>query len=398
MLALNNYTQVESVGWFSRIMDAIKGVLVGVIFFAVSFPLLFWNEGRAVHRAQDLEEGRGAVVEANAASIDASHEGKLVHLTGNTTSTEALVDNELGPGATGVVRLRRIVEMFQWAEESHTSTTSNTGGSQTRRTTYSYSLAWSSSAVDSSAFHQPDDHTNPPMPLRSQDFESRSVTLGARTLSPALVAQMQGAQPLPVQPAAVHGLPSMGRTVTPYQGGFYVGANPAQPSLGDLRVRWEVAPVGPVSVLAAQQGATFADWHTPSGRTLEPNLEAGTVGAAQMFGNLEAGNEVIAWVLRFVGWLLMFLGVVLVTRPLVVVADVLPFAGSLVGAGAGFVAFVIASPLSLLTVAVAWIVYRPLLGAALLVAGVGVAVAFGKLAASRGREKNTLRASQRATA
>jgi hypothetical protein len=148
------------------------------------------------------------------------------------------------------------------------------------------------------------------------------------------------------------GLTLCQRPITATPEGLFVGANPGAPTVGDLRVRWEAAPPGVVTVLAAQRGATFDDRRTPSGRTIEQNLEVGPKSAAEMFGALEAGNTFLTWVLRFVGWLFPFIGVSLVVRPLVVVADVLPFPGSLVGADAGLAGFVIASPLALITVAV----------------------------------------------
>ncbi|MFO0624802.1 MAG: TMEM43 family protein [Polyangiales bacterium] len=391
----DNFTRSEHVSWFERIVDAIKGVLVGLLLFVVSFPLLFWNEGRAVRRAQDLEEGRGAVVEASASAVDPAHEGKLVHLTGPATTTETLTDEALGPVAAGALRLRRTVEMYQWVEHRETRTRSNTGGSQTRTTQIRYERAWRAEAIDSSQFDQPRDHANPPMPVRSHTLDARAVTVGARALTPSLISQIEGFRPLPVQPAQAPALAALGRPVRPHEAGLYAGADPIAPVIGDLRVRWEVAPAAPVTVLAAQQGNTFADWRTPSGRTLEQNLEMGAVSAAQMFTNLETGNVVLTWVLRFVGWLLMFAGISMVTRPLVVVADVLPFLGSLVGAGSGLFALLVSAPLSLLTVAMGWIAYRPLLGAGLLALGVGIAVVFGRLAAAKGAVQNAQRQAQR---
>ena len=292
-------------------------------------------------------------------------------------------------------RLRRTVEMYQWVEHRETRTSSNTGGSQTRTTRIRYERAWRAEAVDSSQFDQPRDHANPPLPTRSHTFDARAVTVGVRSLTPSLITQIEGFRPLPVQPAQSPALAALGRPVRAHESGLYVGADPVSPVIGDLRVRWEVAPAAPVTVLAAQQGNTFADWRTPSGRTLEQNLEMGAVSAAQMFTNLETGNVVLTWVLRFVGWLLMFAGISMVTRPLVVVADVLPFLGSLVGAGSGLFAFLVSAPLSLLTVAMGWIAYRPLLGAGLLALGVGIAVVFGKLAAAKGATQNAQRQAQR---
>ena len=392
---MDSFTHVEHVSWGGRLFDSIKGVLVGLFLFVLAFPLLFWGEGRAVRRAQDLEAGRGAVVEAQAATVDPSQEGRLVHLTGTAVTQSPVGDTEFGPTAPGALRVRRVAEMFQWREESRTTTRSNTGGSQTRRTTYTYRADWSPTSIDSERFQHRVGHYNPPMPVESANFDAAAVQVGARTLTPALVRDITGWQPLPVAPAQVPSITRWQRPVSQQGQWLYVGFNPGTPRVGDLRVRWEVAPSAPVSVLAAQRGNTFATWQATTGRTLEPNLEMGVVTADRMFATLESGNEAITWLLRFGGWLMMFVGLSLLVRPLVVVADVLPFMGSLVGAGAAFFAFVVASPLSLLTVAIAWLVYRPVMGVVLLAVAGGIAFGVGRIASARGKAKNAERAAQR---
>ena len=67
----------------------------------------------------------------------------------------------------------------------------------------------------------------------------------------------------------------------------------------------------------------------------------------------------------------MLTGLKMVFGPLGVLADVLPFLGSLVRMGTGLLSFLIALPCSLVTIAIAWIVYRPVLGIILLVIAVG---------------------------
>ena len=47
-------TEVSYQSWFSRIGGALSGMFVGLFLFVVAFPILFMNEGRALHRAQDL--------------------------------------------------------------------------------------------------------------------------------------------------------------------------------------------------------------------------------------------------------------------------------------------------------------------------------------------------------
>jgi hypothetical protein len=72
----------------------------------------------------------------------------------------------------------------------------------------------------------------------------------------------------------------------------------------------------------------------------------------------------------------MYLGIVLIFKPLVVLADVLPFLGDLAGMGTGLIAFLLATPGTLVVVALAWIYYRPLLGLLPLVGAAALLVVF----------------------
>ena len=86
------------------------------------------------------------------------------------------------------------------------------------------------------------------------------------------------------------------------------------------------------------------------------------------------------WILRAVGFLLTFVGFNLIFKPLSVLADVIPMLGNLVGMGTGLIAFLLASILSLITIAVAWFVYRPLYWITLLVVAVLLVLAIlGKM-------------------
>lgn len=391
----DQFRSVTNVGIGSRLVESIKGVLVGILFFLGSFPLLFWNEGRAVRRAKDLEEGRGAVVAVAAETVDPAMNGKIVHFSGAATPGGPVSD-PFGPSATGALQLRRVVEMYQWTEDRDTRRRKRAGGGERRTTHYTYETEWRTDAVDSQRFEHTSGHVNPPMPFQGEAFTAPNVTVGARTLPPALVRQAEGFQPHPVTPADAAGLQRFGRPVQATGEWLYLGANPGSPQVGDVRVKWELAPAGPVSVLAAQQGDSVGEWTTPDGRGLEANLERGVVSADQMFGHLEESNAILTWVLRFVGWLLGFFGVMLVLRPLVTVADVVPFIGSIVGAGSFLAALVISLPLAAITIALGWIAYRPLVAIGVLVAGFLLFGGFGWIARAIGKRKNEARAAARA--
>jgi Transmembrane protein 43 len=64
-------------------------------------------------------------------------------------------------------------------------------------------------------------------------------------------------------------------------------------------------------------------------------LEPGQVSATEMFAHEEGENTILTWALRGLGFLLMAVGLSLVFRPVATVADVVPFLGNLLSAGAG---------------------------------------------------------------
>jgi len=71
----------------------------------------------------------------------------------------------------------------------------------------------------------------------------------------------------------------------------------------------------------------------------------------------------------------MMLGFALILNPLVVVADVIPFIGNILGAGATLVALMATAVLAPVVIAIAWFWYRPLIG--ILVLAAGAAIAYG---------------------
>ena len=104
----DSVTEQTDISWFSRIGSSLSGILVGLLLFMAAFPLLFWNEGRAVRRYKTLQEGGGATVSISAESVQAANDGKLVHLAGEARTDEILADESLHQGRT----LEEIEEVY----------------------------------------------------------------------------------------------------------------------------------------------------------------------------------------------------------------------------------------------------------------------------------------------
>lgn len=367
----DRFTEVTSQSWFDRIRDSIKGVIFGLILLVIAFPLLFWNEGHAVQTARTLEEGAGLVVSVAADRVDSANDRKLVHMTGEATTGEVLGDPSFGI-SVNAIKLTRSVEVYQWKETQTTEEKTKVGGGTERTTTYSYSQTWSGKLIDSNYFKKPEGHTNPSSKrFEDNHYVAQKVTLGAFTLSPGLLAQLNQFTPLPVNEETRSKLPpDLRDRLKTHDGMYYWGENPLSPQTGDMRIQFTVVKPATVSIIARQASSTFEPYLTKAGGSIEM-LKVGTYSAEAMFQAATAQNEMLTWFLRAIGFLLLFFGLFLVFRPLAVLADILPFLGSLLRLGIGLCAGILAITLALVTIAFAWLFYRPWFSIPLLLVAAG---------------------------
>jgi hypothetical protein len=363
----SSFTEVSSQSWFGRLFESIKSVLFGGILFLVSFPLLFWNEGRAVRTARSLTEGLGAVVPVASDTVNPANEGKLVHISGAVKTETPVVDDQLAI-ESDAVKLIRNVDMFQWVEHKKSESRSKIGGGSETVTTYSYAKEWAKGRVDSSAFKHPEDHENPQAAsFESKTFVADPVKAGAFTMSAEQIGKLNNATDLAVEASALGKLPDDWKDKLQVKDGkFYTGADPATPALGDARVSFQTVKPAAVSLVGVQTKESFAPFQAKAGDQILL-VQEGTHTAPEMFQKAQDDNAFLTWILRGVGFIMMFLGILLVFRPIVVFADVLPLFGTMLGAGIGLFAFLGAIVLTILTVAVSWIFVRPVLGIALIV-------------------------------
>ena len=365
----DSFTETSSKSWFERILDSLKAILFGIVLVIAAGVLMFWNEGRSAKTAAALSEGAGAVVATSIDRVDTGQEGKLVHLAGATTIGAAARDADFGFDARGL-RLIRKVEMFQWKEERSTETQKKLGGGEETITRYTYSKEWSDQSVDSSRFRNSNDHRNPAMPaVSSRSFFPSEVKLGAFTMSDRIIGMVSGGEKFAVPDTAQAAARSkLGQRASVRQGDVYVGSNPDQPAVGDVRISWTLVPITPISVVGRQTQNTVTPWTAKNGNEVLL-VEAGVVDPALMFKHGEQENSLITWILRAVGVLVMFIGFRVMLSLLEVLADVIPFIGNIVGAGASLVALLCTLALAPVIIAIAWFVYRPVVAIAVLVIG-----------------------------
>jgi hypothetical protein len=362
----NSITETTTTSWLSRIGSSLMGVLIGIILLPCAIFLLSWNEGRAVTAATGLKRGLSSIVEVSADTVNPQNNSKLVYLNGTVSGASPAVDPWNKLSATGLLRLQRKVEMYQWLERESETTSNNIGGSQTTQKTYTYSLGWAETAANSAQFKVPAGHQNPAMPLKSQNFDASLVKIGAFTLDKSLVQDLTNFEAVETLTQAPVGYRVQGNLL-------YKGVNPDQPVLGDVRVTYSAIAAQTYSIAAQQNNSTLTIYQDAKNDYKIALIEPGVVSAQKLFADQASTEKMITWACRIGGFLMLLIGFNLIMGPLAMLVAFLPFLQGLVGAGTFFIALGLAIPITLITIAIAWIASRPLIGGGILLLAVAAA-------------------------
>ncbi|MDA0767179.1 MAG: TMEM43 family protein [Verrucomicrobia bacterium] len=283
------------------------------------------------------------------------------------------------------IRISWNTSIYQWVEKQNSETKKKLGGGEETVTTFSYEKKWADSPVDSSSFKEAG-HTN----TKAQTYQSGSeqattVTLGAFQLAPGLISQIHSSEPY--APAE---LPTELATLGQLSDGVFHTGELGNPKIGDEKVEFTITHPGDVSVMATQSKNSFKPYMTKSGKE-KFLLYEGLLSADEVVDAEESKAKFLRWALRGLGVLLMFIGFTLILKPLSVLADVIPFLGSLVGGATALIALLLSLGISLVIIAISWIFFRPLLGISLLVLAIGCMVLLIKKTA-QGRKQAALTA------
>jgi hypothetical protein len=189
------------------------------------------------------------IEEADPNVVSPAHEGQLVHLVG-TMRTDFGAERA-GLHSESVLRSRRRVEMYQWLEER----------SDTAADGYSYHLGWSERWTSSAAFHRPVDHINPLMPMYSKISDSPDIKIGNYRVDPCIIDKMTDFRPVPITRVPPHPrYPSPFYPARPEQaanGSYYIGWDPQNPHLGDVRIFNDVIQSQTYSLIARQSRSSL---------------------------------------------------------------------------------------------------------------------------------------------
>jgi hypothetical protein len=343
-----------------------------------SFPLLYWNEGRAIRSHAAIREEASSVHSVTDSSqVNPANEGKLVYVTGRAATKDVLSDAEFGISEQAL-RLERLAEIYQWegatTDPAKLARGLNQGSdgvplfgpNRQMEINRLYSKGWSLKPRSSETFKYPEGHQNPPVTQFWKErkvWTAKEIRLGAYILPPALVSEIDREQ-IPATPALLDRVPGeLRKHLQIREGRFYLAQDPRQSNeqVGDVRFSFRVVRPTVVSILARQAGNSFEPF-TASNGTEAFRLIMGEQNAGSMLGIQHSESTAHAWSIRAFGFVLMFLGITLCLQSIDVWGLELP-------AGIALVA-------TLCTIAAVWMTYRPLVGWSLLAAA-AVGAAYG---------------------
>ncbi|MFG0250773.1 MAG: TMEM43 family protein [Phycisphaeraceae bacterium JB051] len=391
-MSTDRYTEVTTESWGSRIGNSIKGIFIGILLIIAAFPVLFLNEGRAVKRYKTLKEGGSNVIAVKAEKVDPALQDKLIHISGVAKTQDILHDDQFGV-TTNAMALIREVQMYQWKESKTTKEEKQLGGSVKKVTTYDYTKVWSDRAISSNDFKVQANHQNPGrLPFEDHRELASNVFLGEYELGQNIVGAFEGATAFSVSDTSKLPKEVKQKTVA-HAGGYYIGQSPQSPQIGDVKVHFKIIkPETSVSVVGKQVDNHIEKYKTDVGGDILL-IEMGLVSADDMFKKAQAQNTMFTWLLRGLGFILMVIGFATVLKPLSVLADVVPFIGNLVESGTALIAILLGGMLSLITIAIGWIAFRPVLGLSILaIAGVFGFLGFLRMKAGKAKRKARIEA------
>ena len=348
----DEFVDVENRSLFQNLGDSIKGVLVGIVLFIVSFPVLWWNEGRV-----DPSSVAKNAVEVAADGSKTDGEGKLVAIYGDLKAQGTIGDPEFLANGN-YIKLFRTVEMYAWVESKKTETKKKLGGGSEKITTYTYDVKWTSNPQSGKDFKYPQKHLNPALPYESRTFAANTAAVGAFSFD-ATKIQMPTAKPLSISDAMLNA-GAKGRVKRASDQYLFSGLGSLDnPGLGDVRISFQaVQPGGNVTLYGERHGKEVTSYDWKGEVTLFRVIEGTHKEALK---TMHGEHVMMTWILRLVGFFCMWIGLSSLLGPIHAILDIVPFIGSAGRFVVGLVLFPVALVLSLITIIVSNIFHSPIM-------------------------------------
>jgi len=343
----------ESVGFGSQIGDSLKGILIGIVLFPLSFYGIFKVE--TCNQASDAFK--------KAKPVSQREEGKPVYVTGKLDA-EPISSDFVKSGK--YISVSQSSEVYAWDEESRTE-----GTGSNKKTIKECKLEWTSNPDDPSKFSLPGCKEKKwhQRKVKTENTTAKQGKLSADGKSYFVnLSEVDFASSVQTRNASNEELIANGFSIA----GDYLYSDPqcqSTPQEGCERVSIRVTPI-PESEMTFF-GDLSGDKITKYIYDGDQFLNAGIGNYQQVMANIKQDDATKLWIGRGICFLMMWASFVLMAGPLMTLLEFIPFVGELGKGVLNFVFGLIAFVLTAITVILVKFWYIWLL---LILAAIGYAI------------------------
>jgi hypothetical protein len=330
-------TTVTSKGALGQLGDSFKGMLIGLLCFVISFPVLW-------HGANRIQWNK---VYKNATPIEQAKTGVPSWITG------VPVFNPIGDppylAAGKYLQINKTPQYYAWVEETKTEKKKE-GTTEKTITTYSYVKQWVSDPKDTGSFNEEkwklfcrNNGINPlvknpvkdPNDANYKPVYAQNVKVGNYSFKPEETYFYGGSKDL--------------KTVY-FRNNTPAEINENSALIGDKRVKYTGYPVdGDYTFIGEKKGANVAPFYATD---TESRLAAGPGDFAKLMADIKSSDKLAGMMWFFGGFILMAMGLMMLVGPITKLLEFIPFVG---GMGAGLIKFVLALVAFILSVVIWWV-------------------------------------------
>lgn len=348
----------ETTSWWERIKWAFFWIIFGWILILIWWMILWNNEQDFVRMKNDL------IFMKNNTQIysSGSTQSGLILVWGSLLSQETLKNPIFWVTASGALSLKMEVETYQWVEKKSSHSSKNLWGSQTTTTRYSYDKQWSSTYHNADTFHSSGMY-NPPVKYERSQLFSQDIKLNGMNVSQDFLNNISSSDYLPLEiPEWVikKSQIRLKQNISSFQSGaLYIGTwSYEMPNVGDTLIRFSYLPSQTYTLIGDMSNNSLTPYTTKNGREIIP-IEKWLQSLEHMYKTQDDINIFTTWLMRWVGMILIFIWFTLVFNLIVVLADFIPFFGSIVSFGITMISLFLTLILGGSIIAISWFYARP---------------------------------------
>jgi hypothetical protein len=272
-----------------------QGALGGGVMVVVAVVIMWIGVSSDVTTDQQLDDVVKESIDIDADQPDPNNNGKIVVAAAQWSTVERYKDEFLQP--FGPLLLRRRVEMLQWIEINDEGSSGPT-----------YSLEWVEGQIDFFTFKVPQGHENPLMRFAPTTYQAQQSRFGGFD-GGRLLKVISKLEPLTLTPELLKD-----QTTEISSNKLVIRRNPEMqlPSLGDMRVWYEVLPQGDYTVLAVQEDERSLIGANPASKLF---IQHGLLDSNDLLQKLEGGANADFHGMLYLGGALLFAGLLSLMMP-----------------------------------------------------------------------------------